>query len=392
MQPTRRAGRLGARLIRRRQGDQAYVKAGQTPMLVLNRRHGRVRTATFSQGTARNASQAIAMRRQDKGMSGIKKERWTEAEVLGLPPGEHDYFDRKSGALLNNPDFRKDLGKALSALANSGGGHIVLGMNDRGIFDGLPAMRGNTPSREWLEQVIPSLLSYPLEDFRVHEVVQSSPSGIPAGRVAIVVDVGDSALAPHQAADMRTYYYREGGHSKPAPHFYLETLRNRLVNPSLTAELVAIQKAEAYEFEGGVFVESRLDFSIENVGRVAAYKWALVLERASGLSVDRRSDYRFHFVDFPKGNRGRSGSMSLDDTILPGLSRHEKRDFGIHLRASPKDHMALLGDLRTLLSPDLQVHYRVVTETSRGEPKSSYVAALIDHERLIESLFPLRAL
>jgi hypothetical protein len=44
-------------------------------------------------------------------MSGIKRERWTEEQVIELPSGEHDYFDRKSGALLTDKDFRKDVVK-----------------------------------------------------------------------------------------------------------------------------------------------------------------------------------------------------------------------------------------------------------------------------------------
>jgi hypothetical protein len=42
-------------------------------------------------------------------MTGPKRERWTEHDVAALPKGEHDYFDRKSGALLDSADFRKDL-------------------------------------------------------------------------------------------------------------------------------------------------------------------------------------------------------------------------------------------------------------------------------------------
>lgn len=176
-------------------------------------------------------------------MSGVKKARWTDAEVLALPAGEHDYFDRKSGALLTSPDFRKNTAKALAAFANSGGGHLLIGVRDDNSFDGVEPVRGRTPTREWLEQVIPSLLGYPLEDFRVHEVEFANPSAIPEGKVVLVVDVGDSALAPHQAQPQRTYFYREGGHSKPAPHFYLETLRNRLAKPALTFELLSIKKS-----------------------------------------------------------------------------------------------------------------------------------------------------
>ncbi len=319
-------------------------------------------------------------------MSGIKKERWTESQVVALPAGEHDYFDRKSGGLLTGSDFRLDCAKALSAFANSGGGHLILGVRDDGTFDGVAPLRGHTATREWIEQIIPGLLSYPLEDFRVHEVAPATPSAIPSGTVIIVIDVGDSALAPHQAAPNKTYYYREGGHSKPAPHFYLETLRNRLVRPSLEAELTDIDVTRADEFDHGVFVEMVLNFRITNKGRVAAYKWALSIDEMSGHFDGREDDYKFSFSSFPI-SRGRSSSIRLDDTILPSLALSEKRDFGLQLRPTSLSKEHLIADLRATIPAEFKLKFRVVSETSPGELHSKALADLIDYEAFVESLF-----
>lgn len=160
-------------------------------------------------------------------MAILKRERWHEKELSALPAGEHDYFDRKSGASVNDKHFEESLAKALSAFANTGGGHLILGVKNDGTIDGVPATRGKTLTREWLEQYAPNLLSYPLQDIRVHEVERDELSDIPEGMVVIVIDVGDSILAPHQTTKEKIYYYRVGSHSKPAPHFYLETLRGR---------------------------------------------------------------------------------------------------------------------------------------------------------------------
>lgn len=162
-----------------------------------------------------------------------KKDRWTEEEVAALPAGEQDYFERKSGAVLSSPNFDDAFAKALCAFANSRGGHLILGVADDGTIDGAPAIRkGRQSTKDWLEQIIPYSLNYPLQDFRVHEVSSSSPSAIPPGQVVIVIDVGDSALAPHQTSKSKTYYYRAGGRSEPAPHFYLDTLWGRQSFPS----------------------------------------------------------------------------------------------------------------------------------------------------------------
>lgn len=166
-------------------------------------------------------------------MSRTKKERWSEEEILSLPSGELDYFDRKSGVIISDPEFLKKLAKALSAFANSGGGHLILGVKNDGMVDGVPKVhKGRASTREWLEQVIPELLSYSLQDFRVHEVDPATPTTIPTGMVVIVIDVGDSERAPHQDTFTKHYYHRVSGHSMPAPHIYLESLRAREKYPS----------------------------------------------------------------------------------------------------------------------------------------------------------------
>jgi hypothetical protein len=161
-------------------------------------------------------------------MTIIKRERWKEDEVLSLPKGEQDFFDRKSGAIIGKNTFEDDLAKALSAFANSGGGHLIIGVADDGVIDGVPkVVKGSIKLKDWLEQKIPRLLNYPLQDFRVHEVEPSTPTNIPANHVVIVIDIGDSPLAPHQVVNKHLYYYRAGGRSEPAPHFFLELLWGR---------------------------------------------------------------------------------------------------------------------------------------------------------------------
>lgn len=158
----------------------------------------------------------------------IKKDRWTENEVLALPSGEPDRFDRKSGMLLFESDFEEKFAKALSAFSNSGGGHLILGVKDDGTFDGVDKFhKGKTQTREWLEQKLPYLVTPVLQDFRVHEIEKSHETQIPEDKVVIVIDVGDSNLAPHQSNKDQYYYYRVGGHSKPASHRYLEFLWRR---------------------------------------------------------------------------------------------------------------------------------------------------------------------
>jgi predicted HTH transcriptional regulator len=188
---------------------------------------------------AHSQAATILMQAGVSGM-GYLKERWTEDEVLNLPQGEHNYFERKAGRLFTERvNLNPKLAKALSALANSGGGYLILGQADDGTIDGIPEKEGRTPIREWIEQRVPTLVAYPLESFRVHAVERHpTATQVPSGKELVVIDVGESRLAPHQASfpsDNPQYYYRQGGKSMPAPHHFLEALRNRLTGYALTA-------------------------------------------------------------------------------------------------------------------------------------------------------------
>jgi hypothetical protein len=158
--------------------------------------------------------------RQREELNIVKRERWTEAELEDLPTEEPDVFDRKSGRLFEDQaKFLDSVAKALSAFANSGGGSLIIGMDDNGAPDGLPAAVGQAAMRDWIEQKIPHLLDYPISDFRVHTVIKSDPSRIPADKEVIVIDVGDSAAAPHQNKRDKIYYRREGGAISPCSPF-----------------------------------------------------------------------------------------------------------------------------------------------------------------------------
>jgi hypothetical protein len=250
---------------------------------------------------------------------GFLKEKWTEAEVMNLPAGEHDFFDRKSARLLNDmTNFRAKFAKAQSALANSAGGHIIFGQEDDLSITGAPPMVKKTPMREWLEQTLPFLVSYPLESFRVHQVIRDAAgSVIPTGQELFVIDIGESRLAPHQASyptDNPQYFYRQGGKSIAAPHHYLEALRNRLTSAVLEAKPTRVHASRCWpDGEDFVVVEIVLNFQVKNVSRVACYKWGI---RVSVRGDDVIDEYIGSHAKFPALGGGR-GIPIGDRTILP---------------------------------------------------------------------------
>jgi hypothetical protein len=343
---------------------------------------------------AMNRATVIALARQQKDVGMVKRIQWTEEDVLALGPDEQDIFERKAGQLLDKLDgFENTLAKALSAFANSGGGSIVLGMADDGTFDGLPLKVGRASMRDWVETKVPPLLDYPLADFRVHMVVPSSPSLIPAERIVVVVDVGDSAAAPHQSKRDRIYYRREGGRSVPAPHFYIELLRQRLTNPSLVVEEITCEFANAYETANDslLALALKLNWRIRNVGRVVATNWAINIRGFSWPDdVDLRARVQSDvlFSNFPVAKKTQSGLGNLrvgSRAILPDCSYKEEIKFVLQLRPTSRSTQSVAIELGTFIS-NLTLNYKIATEYSPGESTDLTLASICDPDHLLAEI------
>jgi hypothetical protein len=314
---------------------------------------------------------------------GFMREEWKELDVLALATEEPDTFDRKSGLIFqkSQDDFFNGLAKAVSAFANSGGGALIIGVEDDGTFSGVLPNVGRTSTKDWLEQKIPTLVSYPLVLFRVHTVIPSIPTMIPAGKILIVVEVGDSPAAPHQSVRDHKYYYRVGGRSEPAKHFYVELLRQRLSSPTLDFTAEFLTPVHIGEYEGRLFLEVKIKCRITNLGRVAAYKWALSPRSLHNEAIKDFNSTFVHSSNFPL-KRGRSGGIRVDDTILPGMSMTDDIDLGFIL--CPVE--APVGEIKrsiTDMISALVVGCQLATETSPGEVKDISLKEITDVDNLV---------
>lgn len=331
----------------------------------------------------RRTTAAVTAFRQQSG--GLMRDEWTEADVLALATEEPDTFDRKSGRILqkNQDDFFNGLAKAVSAFANSGGGALIIGVEDDGTFSGVLANQGKTSTKDWLEQKIPTLVSYPLVSFRVHTVIASSPTSIPVGKVLIVVEVGDSPAAPHQSVRDCKYYHRIGGRSEPAKHFYVELLRQRLSSPTLELAAESLNPVHIGENAGRLFLEVKLKCRITNSGRVAAYKWALAPRTLRNEVIEDFASSTFvHTSNFPLA-RGRGGGIRIDDTILPGMSMTDEIDLGFMLSSIGAPVDEIRASITDTISA-LVISCQLATESSPGEPQDIILKELTNVDALVD--------
>lgn len=187
---------------------------------------------------------------------------WDESYILSLPAGEHDWLEFKDARSLDfslpGVDENKvldDLSKQLSAFANSGGGTIVYGVKDssgsgaRAISGGgVSLMLRGRSTKEWLEDVIPNLVEYPLMSFNVYVVARTgSSSEIGADGGVILIHVADSENAPHQARDKK-YYARVGGKSRPIGHRMVMDIAGRSKHPKMELSLRLVRKGGHYKW------------------------------------------------------------------------------------------------------------------------------------------------
>jgi hypothetical protein len=173
---------------------------------------------------------------------------WDEEYLRSLPPGEYSWLEVKSRRAIDftagaDPQrARNSLSKHVSAFANSGGGQIVLGMTDprhapMQVDDGGVSLEIKRPgTKEWLENVIPTLVDPPLTKFNVYIARAADESSqIAPGRGVFIIDIGDSLQAPHQATD-HIYYIRSGAKSEPAGNRLVQDIAGRRRDPDVGLE------------------------------------------------------------------------------------------------------------------------------------------------------------
>lgn len=169
-----------------------------------------------------------------------KQWEWNEEDLLRLVSDgvrESLQLEYKSSASLdfNIDRNRQELAKDVTAFANSAGGTIVYGVNEKdtvpiGLDEGVDQ---NVVSSERLEGLITANVSPLIRDLRVRQVplVTSAP-----GRVAYVVHVPQSTTA-HMARPLYRYYRRHNFKAQPMEDYEVRDVMARRTAPDLHLQL-----------------------------------------------------------------------------------------------------------------------------------------------------------
>lgn len=201
--------------------------------------------------------------------AGTESHKWEMKKALWLS---------SDGINPNKEKLKEDLGKQVSAFANTSGGNLVIGFDGKTReLEPCLATVGREPMQTYLGKAIESSVEFRLNGYEVHPLeFRDQP-----GSYVYVIEIPDSPSAPHQSAFNKTYYWRPSDKSEPAPHFHLDNLYRRESKADLTITEID------YHFRGFTPEPTNamnhqlriyITLTVRNLSRVAATPWAVLIQ------------------------------------------------------------------------------------------------------------------
>lgn len=143
---------------------------------------------------------------------------------------ESIYLDFKAaGSLSKEPKKKEEIAKDVSAFANSDGGIIVYGLEERDHkAHKLSYIDGNTYTKEWLEQVIQDNIQRRIENLEIFPIRENGDMT----KTIYVVKIPRSSNSPHMSAD-KCYYKRNNFRSVKMEEYEVRDLFYRESVPDL---------------------------------------------------------------------------------------------------------------------------------------------------------------
>lgn len=147
---------------------------------------------------------------------------------------------KSSGALSKKDNEKKEVSKDVSAFANSDGGIIIYGIEEKNHkANDFSFIDGNEYTKEWLEQIISSTISRNISDLKIYPIRNNSE----ITETIYVVQIPSSIDAPHMSRDKR-YYKRFNFESVAMEEYEVRQLYGRKVQSKLLLDKVTLIKQE----------------------------------------------------------------------------------------------------------------------------------------------------
>lgn len=131
---------------------------------------------------------------------------------------------KSNGALSKSEHHKKEIGRDISAFANSDGGIIIYGITEESHkASSLSYINGNEFTKEWLEQVISSSIQRNIPDLKIFPIRENGN----IDQTIYVVQIPASEEAPHMAIKDNKFYRRFNFQSVVMEEYEIRNLYNR---------------------------------------------------------------------------------------------------------------------------------------------------------------------
>ncbi|MBN8693062.1 MAG: ATP-binding protein [Bacteroidetes bacterium] len=252
-------------------------------------------------------------------MSFFDQDQYTIADIQSLIDNsieESINLDFKAADALQNTDGKKkEVGKDISALANSDGGIIVYGLSEQGhVAHALSYINGNIFTKEWLEQVINTNIHRRISDIKIFPIRNNEN----IAESIYVVRVPASKNAPHMMKDNR-FYRRFNFESVPMEEYEVRWLYNQKEKTDLEIlDPIITGGGRAGELNSLTFIDFHVSFQVKNISNAIEDKFKAELkvpilvylsaENNPNLGANTRRDGDFMICSIPS-----TSSLFQDD-------------------------------------------------------------------------------
>ncbi|MCD8403912.1 AlbA family DNA-binding domain-containing protein [Tenacibaculum finnmarkense] len=213
---------------------------------------------------------------------------------------ESIHLDFKAADSLNKQDKKKmELAKDVSSFANSAGGYIIYGINEKNHkADSLSFVDGEIFTKEWIEQIIQTRIQRKIDDLKIIPIRVDGD----LKKSIYIVKIPESYSAPHMTSDKR-FYKRYNFESVQMEEYEIRNLYNRNGKSKLKIGSVSSSgKAITKNINEKNINFKTLYFNIENKSKT--------IERDYKLFIHIK--FKYHTISWDVLRQAKNISRSID--------------------------------------------------------------------------------
>lgn len=201
---------------------------------------------------------------------------------------------------------RKEMSKDISAMANSAGGIIIYGLEEKNhIADIHSYVDGKEYTKEWLENVIDSNIHRKIDGIIIHPIRDDED----LSKSIYVVEIPESMNSPHMAKD-RKYYKRHNFKNLPMEEYEIRSLYFKSSSPDLIFDkLIITNNFYTEEKNGEEIIYCSPKFQIFNKGKGVSLHHKIILH----IKREYRASFSF---DVLRSTNKINESLFDDNTLL----------------------------------------------------------------------------